>query len=311
FYRNLYLIRRAEEEIERHYPSDVIKSPVHLSIGQEHIAVGVCSALAKDDVVFSNYRGHAHYLARGGNLKAFWAELYGKQGGFARGRAGSMHLMDIDCGFMQASAVVATGIPNATGYALALKMKQKKSIVVCFHGEGAVDEGVWHESLNFAALHHLPILYICENNEYAIYSHQKARAKQSNIARLATMLGLKATRMETGDCHAIFNETKSAINILLQQNGPVLLEIPTMRWRDHVGIGSDIKWGYRDAEALNQNIKNDHIAQIGARLKPAVKMKIEHEINQQIDDAIEYASQSPFPDQSELYSNVTANANSN
>src|SRR5439155_4707591 len=180
-YRSLYRIRRVEEEIARVYPTDRIKSPVHLSIGQEAVSVGICSALRADDVVFGTYRGHALYLAKGGDLKQMVAELYGKVTGCARGKGGSMHLVDAAHGVMGASAVVGTTIPHAVGYAYAMKLRGEDRIVVSFFGDGATDEGVFDESLNFAALKRLPILFVCENNSYAIHTHQVRRQAQANI----------------------------------------------------------------------------------------------------------------------------------
>src|SRR3989344_7824434 len=167
FYRSLYRIRRVEEEIARVYPTNKIKSPVHLSIGQEAVSVGVCLALDSQDIVFGTYRGHALYLAKGGNLKKMIAELYGRATGCAKGKGGSMHLIDVTAGVMGGSAVVGTTIPQAVGYAYALKIKKSSSVVVSFFGDGAVEEGVFHESMNFAALKNLPIIFVCENNSYA------------------------------------------------------------------------------------------------------------------------------------------------
>src|SRR2546421_7608340 len=152
FYRSLYRIRRVEEEIAKVYPTDKIKSPVHLSIGQEAVSVGVCEALRAEDVVFGFYRSHALYLAKGGDLRRMIAELYGKVTGCAHGKGGSMHLIDVAAGVMGTSAVVATTIPQAVGYAYAMKVRQQAGLVVSFLGDGAVEEGVFHESLNFAAL---------------------------------------------------------------------------------------------------------------------------------------------------------------
>src|SRR5438128_6708701 len=168
-YRALYRIRRVEEEIARVYPTDKIKSPVHLSIGQEGVAVGVCEALEPHDVVFGSYRGHAMYLAKGGDLRRMIAELYGKVEGCARGKGGSMHLAAPEAGVLGASAVVGTQVPIATGWALALQRRGAGQVVACFFGDGATEEGSMAESLNFAALHRLPILFICENNGYAIH----------------------------------------------------------------------------------------------------------------------------------------------
>src|SRR5438876_667844 len=166
-YRSLDRIRRVEEEIVRLYPTDKIKSPVHLSIGQEAVSVGACEALRRDDVVFGTYRNHALYLAKGGDLNKMIAELYGKAAGCAKGKGGSMHLVDVEAGVMGGSAVVATTIPQAVGYALALKLQDKPRMVVSFFGDGALEEGACHESLNFAALKTLRVLFVCENNFYA------------------------------------------------------------------------------------------------------------------------------------------------
>ena len=171
-YRSLRLIRRAEEEVARIYPSDKTASPVHLSIGQEAVAVGVCDVLEPDDVVSPTYRGHAAYLAKGASLRGLFAELYGKATGTAHGKGGSMHLIDMQHNVLGASAVVGTTIPVALGFALAFKRTQSNRVVVAFFGDGATEEGVFTESLNFAALHKLPILFVCENNFSAITTRQ-------------------------------------------------------------------------------------------------------------------------------------------
>src|SRR5579885_2281634 len=202
-YRSLYRIRRLEEEVARVYPTDRIKSPVHLSIGQEAVSVGVCEALRPDDVVFGTYRGHALYLAKGGGLKPMLAELYGKATGCARGKGGSMHLISLETGMMGTSAVVGTTIPNAVGYAYALRVQRQEAIVASFFGDGATEEGVFAESLNFAALKQLPILFVCENNRYAIHTHQKQRQGRPDICARAEAFGIPAERIEDNDVLAI------------------------------------------------------------------------------------------------------------
>src|SRR5438477_3641492 len=165
-YRSLYRIRRVEEEVARVYHTDCIKSPVHLSIGKEAVSVGVCEALEPEDVVFGTYRGHALYLAKGGDMKQMVAELYGKATGCTRGKGGSMHLIAPEAGMMGASAVVGTTVANAVGYAYALRYRRERAIVASFFGDGATEEGVFAESLNFAVLKRLPVLFVCENNQY-------------------------------------------------------------------------------------------------------------------------------------------------
>src|SRR3954449_6442541 len=191
-YRSLFRIRRLEEEVARAYPSDRIKSPVHLSIGQEAVAVGVCEALRPDDVVFGTYRGHALYLAKGGDLKAMVAELFGKATGCTRGKGGSMHLIAPEQGVMGTSAVVGTTIANAVGYAYALRYRRQDAIVASFFGDGATEEGVFAESLNFAVLKKLPVLFVCENNGYAIHTHQDRRQGNPDICARAGAHGMPA-----------------------------------------------------------------------------------------------------------------------
>src|SRR5258706_8131423 len=251
-YRSLYRIRRVEEEIARVYPSDKIKSPVHLSIGQEGVAVGVCEALEGNDVVFGSYRGHAMYLAKGGGLKRMIAELYGKVEGCARGKGGSMHLVDVARGVMGTSAVVATTIPNALGYAYALKLRKESRVVVSFHGDGATEEGVFGESLNFAALKRLPILFVCENNRYAIHTHQKQRQAVLDICARVRAHGVVAETVEDGDVFRIREAAAAAAAALRAgDGGPRFIECMTSRWVEHVGPGEDFGLGFRDRDEVD------------------------------------------------------------
>src|SRR5438132_6330613 len=208
-YRSLYRIRRVEEEIARVYPTDKIKSPVHLSIGQEAVSVGVCDALAAHDIVFGTYRGHALYLAKGGDLKRMLAELYGKATGCTKGKGGSMHLIAPDQGVMGTSAVVGTTMANATGYAYALRYGRRNAIVVSFFGDGATEEGVFAESLNFAALKRLPILFVCENNQYAIHTHQRRRQALPDICGRARAHGVPAERIDNNDVLRLYDRSMS------------------------------------------------------------------------------------------------------
>ena len=202
-YRSLYRIRRVEEAIARIYPTDKIKSPIHLSIGQEAVSVGLCEALEPKDFVFGTYRGHALYLAKGGDLQAMLAELYGKATGCARGKGGSMHLIDTTAGVMGTSAIVAAGIPNAVGFALGLKLRGTGAIVASVFGDGAAEEGVFHEALNFASLRKLPVVFVCENNGYAIHAAQADRQAGNDICALAQAHGMPAARIDTSDSVAI------------------------------------------------------------------------------------------------------------
>lgn len=305
FYRALYRIRRVEEEIARVYPTDKIKSPVHLSIGQEAVSVGVCEALRPEDVVFGTYRGHALYLAKGGDLNRMIAELYGKVTGSARGKGGSMHLVDVQHGCMGTSAVVGTTVPNAVGYALALKYQRKKAIVASFFGDGAVEEGVFHESLNFAALKSLPVLFVCENNRYAIHSHQRARQSTSDLVQWARSYGVVAERIEDGDVLKIYEKVSStARKIRAKESGPVFVECLTYRWREHVGPNEDFNLGYRSRREAETWMKSDPIKCLAGMLDLTVRCRIESEVESEIRSAFEFAEASPFPDQSELCEHV-------
>ena len=300
-YRSLHRIRRIEEEIARLYPGDDIKSPVHLSIGQEAVAVGVCEALKPDDVVFGTYRGHAMYLAKGGDLKKMMAELYGRVGGCARGKGGSMHLVDVARGVMGTSAVVATTIPNAVGYAYALRLKGSQRIVVSFFGDGATEEGVFYESLNFAALKKLPILFVCENNRYAIYTHQKARQANADICGRVRAFGVPAQTIPDGDVLRIF-ETAAAQAVALRsrQSGPQFIECMTSRWREHVGPGEDFELGFRTREEEAAWFASDAVAKVGAMLSEDKRRSIDAAVESEIGEAISFAAASPYPAPEEL-----------
>jgi len=303
-YRSLYRIRRVEEKIIEVYPSDAIKSPVHLSIGQESVAVGVCSVLKPGDIAFGTYRGHALYLAKGGDLKRMIAELYGKRDGSAGGKAGSMHLIDIGAGMMGTSAIVATTVPQAVGYAFALKSRKSKSIVVSFFGEGAMDEGVSYESLNFAALRKLPILFICENNHYAIYSHVRDRMPEPNPCERASVFKIPAQKIEYGDTFKIRAASEKAVDDIRAGSGPRFIECMTYRWRDHVGPDEDRRWKYRSDAELDEWIKRDEVARIGGMLGGDARRAIERAVDSEITEAFAFAEKSSFPSPAELETNV-------
>jgi TPP-dependent pyruvate/acetoin dehydrogenase alpha subunit len=305
FYRSLYRIRRVEEEIAAVYPTDKIKSPVHLSIGQEAVSVGVCEALSSEDVVFGTYRSHALYLAKGGDLQKMIAELYGKLDGCAKGKGGSMHLIDVAARVMGASAVVGTTIPQAVGFAYALKLQRKDSVVVSVFGDGAVDEGVFHESLNFAALKSLPIIFVCENNLYAIHTHQLQRQKLGNICERARVHGMPAEQIPDNDVMRIYERVNEAIGRLRSgQSGPFFFECLTYRLKEHVGPNDDFQLGYRSREEAEPWIKADPIKQLGDRLDLQRRREIETGVETEIRDAFAFAERSPFPQAAELYTDV-------
>jgi TPP-dependent pyruvate/acetoin dehydrogenase alpha subunit len=305
-YRWLRLVRRVEEEIARLYPSDRIKSPVHLSIGQEAVSVGVCDALRPDDVIAPTYRCHAAYLAKGGSLREMMAELFGKATGIAGGKGGSMHLIDMKHNVLGASAVVGTTIPVAMGYAFALKAMKTDRVCVAFFGDGATEEGVFAESLNFAALRRLPILFVCENNNYAIHTPVSRRWASDRLCERVETYNVPAFQLDDGDVFKLRALAAMAIDRLRQEQGPSFIECRTYRWREHVGPNEDFDAGYRSRADCEPWRLNDQVNQVAARLAPHRRAEIDAAIEQEIADAVQFAEASPFPQAEALYTDVFA-----
>ncbi|HKX18169.1 MAG TPA: thiamine pyrophosphate-dependent dehydrogenase E1 component subunit alpha [bacterium] len=305
FYRALLRIRRVEEQIADVYPTDKIQSPVHLAIGQEAASVGVCQALESTDVVFGTYRSHALYLAKGGDLRGMIAELYGKATGCAKGKGGSMHLIDPAAGVMGTSAVVGTTIPQAVGYAWGLRVRGVRGVVASFFGDGAVEEGVFHESMNFAALKNLPVLFVCENNFYAIHSPQETRQPSTDLLERARAYGIPGELVDDSDVFRIHELAGSAIAAMRAgTSGPRFLECRAYRWREHVGPNEDFHTGYRSRAEAQRWIELDPVTRAGERLAPDVRRTIDAEVQVEIQEAFEFAERSPFPDAEELYTDV-------
>lgn len=266
--------------------------------------MGVCEALRPPDIVFGTYRGHALYLAKGGGLKPMLAELYGKAAGCARGKGGSMHLISLEAGMMGASAVVGTTIANAVGYAYALRVQRSDAVVASFFGDGATEEGVFAESLNFAALKRLPVVFVCENNRYAIHTHQSRRQARPDICARAEAIGVPAWRVEDNDVLEIHAQARSAVRQVRAGSGPRFLEVMTYRWREHVGPGDDYHLGFRDADEAKPWMDDDQVRGLGALIDPAERVRIEAEVEAEIAEAFAFAEASPFPAPGELTTDV-------
>ena len=306
-YRTLFRIRRVEEEVARIYPTDKIKSPVHLSIGQEAVAVGVCDPMRKDDVLFGTYRDHATYLAKGGDLRKMMAELYGKATGCAKGKGGSMHLIDLEVNSMGASAIVGTTIPHAVGFSYALRLAKSDRLVVSMFGDGAVDEGAFHESLNWAGVQKLPVIFVCENNYYAIHSHHLTRHASDNLCERARSYGMPAVRVEANDVLTMRAKMAQALNELRAGGtGPRFFEFMTYRMKEHVGPNDDYHQGYRKLDEAAPWSSGDPIRRLGEKLPADQKAKIDRAVEEEIRDAIDFAEKSPFPDLQELHTDVYA-----
>ncbi len=305
-YRTVRRIRRVEEVTAEIYPSDKIKSPVHLAIGQEHVAAAVCAALAEGDIVGGSYRSHAVYLAKGGDLAAMMAEMYGKDAGCCRGKGGSMHIGSAAVGMVGSSAVVATQIPVLAGWALALKRRAPGRLAAAFFGDGATEEGCFYETLNFAALHRLPLLLVCENNGYAIHEPLTRRRAIDDLGTVAESLGVPAHRVADGDVFSLARVAAAAVARIRAGGGPEFIEARVYRWREHVGPNEDFEQGYRSREEAAPWMETDQLVRLAERVDPGRRAVIDAEIEAEIAAAVAFAEAAPVPPVGELRSDVYA-----
>lgn len=310
-YKMMLLIRQFELRVAEIYHTDAIKSPVHLSVGQESIATGVCDPLLKDDVISNTYRCHATYLAKGGDPNEMMAELYGKKTGCAGGKAGSMHLVDIKNGIMGASAVVGTTVPVAAGYALAMKREAQKTgrqrVTVAMFGDGATEEGCFYETINFAALHQLPMIFICENNRLAIHTPIEKRWATEKLCERVQTYNIPTFKIDDADVFKIRDTMIEILaNIRAGKMGPVFIECATYRWLEHVGPRDDHTDEYRDREVYKNWQGKDQIILLGNMLGNDTCMQVENEVKEIIATAERFAEQSPYPSAEELYTHVYA-----
>ncbi len=310
-YRKMYLIRKAEEAICRHYPEDEMKTPVHLSVGEEAIAAGVIHALAPEDQFFGTYRSHGIYLARTGETDKFFAEIYGKATGLLKGKAGSMHLSAPEYGMMGTSAIVSAIIPVAVGAAYAAKVSGSGRIVAVFFGDGATEEGVFWESINAACLMKLPLLFVCEDNELAVFTKKVHRRGYESLPLIVEHFGCSVLADSTTDVEKIYERTGQVIGAIKSQQQPGFLHLSYYRYLEHVGVGEDFHCGYRTREEFQSWLKVDPIKiQREKLLKLGCSQEelrtLEAGIEQQIARSIERAKQAPFPDREELCRQVYA-----
>ncbi len=258
------LIRKVEEAIASNYGTQggdqQMRCPVHLSIGQEAPAVGSCINLKKSDQIFSTHRCHAHYLAKGGSLNKMLLEIYGKLGGCLDGRGGSMHLMDENEGIALSIPIVSSSIPLAVGNALTFKLNKLKNVVVSFFGDASVEEGIFHESLNFASLKQLPIVFVCENNLYSCFTHFNDRQPKRPIENLGIAHKIKSYRIQSQNPFEISQKFKQIINNARIKNQPSFVVIDTFRWLQHCGPTSDDHLGYRKKSELKKWMEIDSVA---------------------------------------------------
>jgi TPP-dependent pyruvate/acetoin dehydrogenase alpha subunit len=311
-YRNMLRIRMIEEGIADRYADQEMRCPVHLSIGQEAAAVGVCNALLHTDRVFSTHRCHAHYLAMDGNLNAMLAEIYGKADGCIGGRGGSMHLSDPAKGLIASVPIVASSIPLAVGTALSDQIDGNKNVSVSFFGDASVEEGVFHESANFASLRKLPVLFVCENNLYSVYTPLKDRQPSRPLTELARAHGMNSLHADGNDVVAVFKAAHEAVKRARQGDGPTFLLLDTYRWREHCGPEFDNHIGYRTEveyeawhskcpiKASRENLMR--LQMLSSQDESAMVTGFRREI----DMAFEFAKKAPLPEPSWASAHVYA-----
>lgn len=312
-YKEMLRIRIVETMIAEHYGEQEMRCPVHLSIGQEAAEVGACVALEPQDYVLSGHRSHGHYLAKGGNLKAMMAEIYGKATGCAGGKGGSMHLIDLDAGFLGAAPIVGSTIPIATGVALAVQMRKEARVVMVFLGDGATETGAFYESINFATLKNLPIVYIVENNFYSVYSPMHVRQRgETRIVDIARAHGMAAQRADGNDLEVAYQLSNQAVTKARMGEGPTLLEFMTYRWLEHCGPAYDNDLGYRTEEEFKAWKGRDPITAYERKLLAEGIIKhpeienITLSVQEEMAAAIAFAKQSPWPDLAMLDQHVYA-----
>lgn len=303
----MFRIRNIELSIANKYSEQEMRCPVHLSVGQEAVAVGICQNLKEHDKIVTAHRSHAHYLAKGGSLKKMLAELYGKFTGCAKGFGGSMHLIDLKAGVAAAVPIVGSTIPIGTGIAWANKLDKKKNIVVIFFGDGATEEGVFFESLDFAALKNLPILFVCENNNYSVYSHiSKRQSKNRNLVKISKAHGINSLKIDGNSVEKIFLTSKKIIKKIRKESKPYLIELESFRNLEHCGPNNDDNLNYRSSKYLKY-WKNKcpiiNYTKILKKNKILSKQKynqISNKINKEINNAFDYAKKSNFPEKKYL-----------
>ncbi len=309
--QKLLLIRLTEETIAERYNEQKMRCPTHLCTGQEAIAAGVCSALKKEDFVVSTHRAHGHYLAKGGDLNAMIAEIYGKSTGCSAGKGGSMHLIDQEVNFMGSTAIVGGTIPIGVGLALSAQLKKTKQISCVFFGDGSTEEGIFYESVNFAVVRELPVLFICEDNLYSVYSPQKVRQPDfKNINDKVDGLGCETETIDGNNAIEVFNRLKEILESMRENPRPYFIKLPTYRWREHCGPNFDNDIGYRSQEEYEKWKLRDPLIIIKKQLLQDNMITdieysdLEQKINEEIESAFEFAENSPFPDKKEMKTDI-------
>lgn len=313
-FRTMLRIRMVEQRIIALYPSGLIRCSVHLCIGQEAVPAAVCHLLQPDDVIFCSHRNHGYYIARNGDLYGLFSELFGKGPGVNKGRTGSQQLNAPEIGFPASSSILAGIIPIAVGAALSYMLRGIANVSVADFGDGAIEQGVFFESLNFAALHRLPVVFICQNNLYATHAPLSVRQAGASIARKASMFGVPARTVDGNDAGAVYTAFRAAVERARQGKGPSLLECRTYRWMEHVGYRFDYHLGYRSKAELRRWQRRCPVRTCEKYLRSRHWMTdrqmddLKRQIESELGAAVASAGSAPFPDAADMTAGVYAQA---
>ena len=297
-YRKMLEIRLFEEKVFELYGQNLVPGTIHLYAGEEAVAVGVCSNLHKDDYIVSTHRGHGHCIAKGASLNKTMAEILGRKTGYCKGKGGSMHIADFNIGVLGATAVVGAGIPIATGAGLSIKLRGTDQVAVCFFGDGASNQGTFHEGLNMAAIWRLPVIFVCENNLYAMGTRQTQVMLTKDIADRASAYGIPGVTIDGNDVLAVSQVTEEAVLRARSGDGPTLIECKTYRHKGHSRFDPA---AYRPKEEVEDWFRKDpinrlkrHILQEGIISDSGIT-EIEKEVTRSVDEAVQFAKESAFP----------------
>ena len=314
-YMRMKLIRFVEESIAEKYSEGKMRCPTHLCTGQEAISAGIGLALEIHDYAVSTHRSHGHYLGKGGSLPKMIAEIYGKATGCSKGKGGSMHLVDKSVGFMGSTAIVGNSIPIGAGLALAAKLDKRNQVSCIFLGDAAIEEGVFAETVNFCAQRQLPVLFVCENNFYSVYSPLAVRQPQNrSISKMVEAMGIRSSQGNGNDGIEVYEKTKKVISEIKSDSSPRFLEFETYRWREHCGPNYDNDIGYRSEKEFLKwkdrdpiKIIEEKLIEKGHLLSSEI-IDIDCSLNAEVEKAFTYAENSPFPDPDDAYNDIYSEA---
>lgn len=307
-YHKMLRIRLVEEALADEYAKQEMKCPMHLYIGQEAVAAGISQVCTPEDALISTHRSHGHYLAKMGALRPMFAELYGRSTGSSKGKGGSMHLLDLDIGYYGSSAIVGGNIPLVAGLALSFQYKKLARMAVAFFGDGAAEEGVLYETLNFSALKKLPVLFVCENNHFSVSTRFEDRQPLNNIYKRAETFGVQSERVDGNDVLAVHAAAKRARAHISEGKGPYFIEAHTYRWRTHCGPQWDAPSSARPREELQfwldrcpiETFRNS----ISSQYSDTELNQVTAQIKAEIADAFAFAKSSPYPKFSALQEDI-------